>query len=149
MVGIGGSLLHFEGNARKDERQVVTIEKERVITRIVQEHQLVVVEKDAAIEQKQKEVNHVAKQRDAALAEIKRLRADADSAVNRLRESLAAAQAAAQGGADAAETQRRLIEAQGRSLADCGQQYRQLGERLEGLAEENRILRAKFEQLKR
>lgn len=27
VVGIGGSLLHFEGNARKDERQVVTIEK--------------------------------------------------------------------------------------------------------------------------
>lgn len=144
VVGVGGSLVHFESGARKDERVIVEREKVVEIEKIVIQHEQVVAEKDSTIEQKTKEVIYVAKQRDAALAEVERLRSESGDALARMRESMAAAQAAAQG--DTERTQR-LVAAQGRILAECGQTTRRMGEDLERLAEENRSLRSRFQQL--
>lgn len=144
VVGVGGSLVHFESGARKDERVIVEREKEVTIEKIVVLYEQEVADKESALEQKTKEVNYVAKQRDAALAEVQRLRSESDSALARMRESLAAAQAAATGDADRTA---KLVAAQGRILAECGQNTRRMGEDLERLAEENRSLRSRFQQL--
>lgn len=136
------SFHHFDTTARTDERTIVTIEKEKIITR----YKTLVVEKEVVIEQKQKEVNYVAKQRDEARAEVARLKSESDSALGRLREQMAASQAAAQG--DAERTQR-LITTQGRILAECGQEAINLAKRAEQLADENRDLRARLDYLRK
>ena len=102
------------------------------------------MEKDAAIQQKTKEVDYVAKQRDAALAEVAKLKSESSDALSRMRESLAAAQAAAQGDAERAK---QLISTQGRLLAECGQEARSLGKELERIADENRDLRGRISKL--
>ena len=145
MLALTYSLFHFDSTARNDEREIVTVEKEKVITKIVKQYETVVVEKDAAIAQKTKEVNHVAKQRDAALAEVAKLKSSSNDALERLREQMAAAIAQASGDA---ERSKQLIATQGRILTECGQEARQLGQDLERLAAENRDLRARLEKLK-
>lgn len=143
-------LYYFDNNARTDEREIVTVEKEKVIhdvrTIVIQKTEEV-KQKTEEVKQKQKEINHVAKQRDQALAEVARLKSDADTALGRLREQLESVNAAAKAASGDSEAQRRIIEAQGKLFGQCAARLDDLGRRAEKLAEENRSLRQQWPSL--